>query len=412
MTETAASAPDMADIPDFPTPRDGKCPFLPPPELRQMHSEGISMARVRTWDDRTPWLIANHAAQRQVMGDPRVSANDHLPGFPYMTPSIAGTIHERPKTLFDTDGPEHARLRRMLTNSFTRGRMEKIRPAIQQLTDDLIDKMLAGPNPTDLVEALSLPLPSLMICELLGVPYEDHDFFETHAKIANGRHTTPEENSESNGALGAYVGKLIGAKIEEPAEDVISDLAARVKAGELEMPEAVIMGMIMLIAGHETSANMITMATALLLQNPDQLAILRETEDRKVISGAVEELLRYLTIPHLLQRRIATEDIEVAGTTIRAGEGIISSLPAANFDPAAFPDPEKLDLTREARHHHAFGWGPHQCIGQQLARIELEVVYGTLFRRIPTLRLATDFDKLEFKGDSLAYGIYELPLAW
>ncbi|WP_327100458.1 cytochrome P450 [Nocardia vinacea] len=405
MTETV-------DIPEYPTPRDAKCPFLPPPELRELHTAGLPLSRVRTWDGRTPWLIASHAAQRQVMADPRVSANDHLPGFPYMTPAIAETIHDRPKTLFDTDGPEHARLRRMLTNSFTRGRMEKVRPAIQRVTDDLIDKMLAGPNPTDLVEALSLPLPSLMICELLGVPYEDHDFFEAHAKITNGREVTPEENNASNAALGAYLGKLIVAKMEKPEEDVVSDLAARVKAGELDMPGATIMSMIMLIAGHETSANMITLATALLLENPDQLALLRETEDKKVIAGAVEELLRYLTIPHLLQRRIATEDIEVEGQTIRAGEGIISSLPAANFDPVAFPEPDKLDLLREARHHHAFGWGPHQCIGQQLARIELEVVFGTLYRRIPTLRLGVDFDQLRFKGDSLAYGIYELPVAW
>lgn len=405
MTETV-------DIPEYPTPRDAKCPFLPSPELRELHAAGRPVSRVRTWDGRTPWLIASHAAQRQVMGDPRVSANDHLPGFPYMTPSIAETIHERPKTLFDTDGPEHARLRRMLTNSFTRGRMEKVRPAIQQVTDELIDKMLAGPNPADLVEALSLPLPSLMICELLGVPYEDHDFFEEHSKVANGRQVAQEQASASNAALGAYMGKLIETKMENPAEDVVSDLAARVKAGELDMPGATIMGMIMLIAGHETSANMITLATALLLQNPEQLALLRETEDKKVIAGAVEELLRYLTIPHLLQRRIATEDIEVEGETIRAGEGIISSLPAANFDPVAFPEPEKLDLLRDARHHHAFGWGPHQCIGQQLARIELEVVFGTLYRRIPTLRLGVDFDQLRFKGDSLAYGIYELPVAW
>ncbi|MEV5835264.1 cytochrome P450 [Nocardia sp. NPDC052112] len=405
MTETV-------DIPEYPTPRDAKCPFLPPPELRELHTAGRALSRVRTWDGHTPWLIASHAAQRQVMADPRVSANDHLPGFPFLTQGLAETIHERPKTLFDTDGAEHARLRRMLTNSFTRGRMEKVRPAIQRVTDELIDDMLAGPNPADLVEALSLPLPSLMICELLGVPYEDHEFFEEHAKIANGREVSAQESNASNAALGGYIGKLLEAKMENPDEDVVSDLAARVKAGELDMPGATIMGMIMLIAGHETSANMITLATALLLENPDQLALLRATEDKKVIASAVEELLRYLTIPHLLQRRIATEDIEVEGHTIRAGDGIISSLPAANFDPVAFPEPEKLDLLREARHHHAFGWGPHQCIGQQLARIELEVVFGTLYRRIPTLRLGVDFDQLRFKGDSLAYGIYELPVAW
>lgn len=409
MTESATAE---QDIPEYPTPRDAKCPFLPPPELRDMHAKGIALQKVRTWDGLTPWLVATHAAQRQLMTDPRVSANDHLPGFPYLTQALAESISERPKTLFDTDGAEHAAIRRLLTNSFTRGRMEKIRPLIQKTTDDLIDRMLAGPQPVDLVEALALSLPSLMICDLLGVPYEDHDFFEVHAKIANAQAKSTEEQNESNRVLGGYVTQLLQAKMDKPEEDVLSDLAARVKAGEVDLPGASMLGMILLIAGHETSANMITLGTALMLEHPDQMAILRDTDDKRVIANAVEEMLRYLTIPHLLQRRIALEDIEIEGHTIKAGEGIISSLPSANFDPAAFPDPEKVDITREARHHHAFGWGPHQCIGQQLARIELEVVFGTLFRRIPTLRLGTDFDKLRFKGDSLAYGIYELPVAW
>jgi cytochrome P450 len=169
---------------------------------------------------------------------------------------------------------------------------------------------------------------------------------------------------------------------------------------------------VLLIAGHETSANMITLGTAALLENPEQLALLRNNPEPPVVASAVEELLRYLTIPHLGQRRIASEDIEIEGVTIRAGDGIVVPLPAGNWDPAAFPEPERLDLTRDARHHHAFGWGVHQCIGQQLARIELQVVYGTLYRRVPTLRLAIGRDELEFKGDSLAYGVYELPVTW
>ncbi|OZF45753.1 cytochrome P450 [Rhodococcus sp. 14-2470-1a] len=409
MTDPTASADA---IPSFPTPRDGKCPFLPPPELRQLHADGTALSKARIWDDSTPWLVTTHAAQRTIMSDSRVSANDHLPGFPLATRSMAETINDRPKTIFDLDGPEHAQLRRMLTSSFTRGRMEKVRPGIQQATDELIDKMLAGPNPTDLVEAIALPLPSLMICELLGVPYEDHEFFEKHSRAAVDSKATREESGASSIALMGYITELIQKKMDAPDEDVVSDLAQRVQSGDLDLPGAAMLGQILLIAGHETSANMISLGTAALLQNPEQLAIVRDTTDKKVIAGAVEELLRYLTIPHLLQRRIATEDIEYEGTTIKAGDGIISPLPAANFDPVAFPEPEKLDLTREARHHHAFGWGPHQCIGQQLARIELEVVYSTLFKRIPTLALATDFDNLHFKEEYLAYGVFELPVTW
>ena len=410
MSATVSNSPEK--ILDYPTPRDPAAPFMPSPELRALQDAGVEITRVRIWDGSTPWIILSHAAQRTIMSDPRVSANDHLPNFPFMNRAIAETIHDRPKTIFDTDGEEHSRLRRMMTNSFTRHRMEKIRPKIQQTTDDLIDKMLAGPNPTDLVQALSLPLPSLMICDLLGVPYEDHDFFEKHSRVANARDQSPDDNRAATQALGAYIGKLIQEKMNSPEEDVVSDLGQRVKDGDLEMADAVQLGVILLIAGHETSANMISLGTALLLDNPDQMKLLRETDDPKIVASTVEELLRYLTIPHLLQRRIALEDIEFNGEVIRAGEGIVSSLPAANFDPEAFPNPTKVDITRDARHHHAFGWGPHQCIGQQLARIELQVVYPTLLRRIPTLKFAVPFSELRFKHDSLAYGIEELPVTW
>lgn len=410
MTNTVGT--EKESILSYPTPRDPSAPFLPSPELRALLDAGTEITRVRIWDGSTPWILLSHAAQRKVMSNPLASANDHLPNFPFMNQAIAETIHDRPRTIFDTDGEEHSRFRRLLTNSFTRHRMEKIRPLIQETTDDLIDTMLAGPKPADLVEALSLPLPSLMICDLLGVPYEDHEFFEKHSKIANTRTSSPEINLASSRALGEYIGKLMQEKMDAPEEDVVSDLGQRVKEGEIDMTGAIQLGVMLLIAGHETSANMITLGTALLLQNPDQLQLLRETDDPKVVASAVEELLRYLTIPHLLQRRIAIGDIEYNGTVIRAGEGIVSPLPAANFDPVAFPEPTKVDITRDARHHHAFGWGPHQCIGQQLARIELQVVYPTLLRRIPTLKLAVPFSELRFKHDSLAYGIEALPVTW
>ncbi|GAA3127518.1 hypothetical protein GCM10020255_013790 [Rhodococcus baikonurensis] len=201
--------------------------------------------------------------------------------------------------------------------------------------------------------------------------------------------------------------------MSNPVEDVLSDLGSRVKDGELTLDEASRLGHILLVAGHDTSANMITLGTALILRNEDQLVSLRErSDDPKFVANAVEELLRYLTIPHLMARRAVIEDIEFEGETIRAGDGLIVSLPAGNWDAEAFPDPEKLDLTRAAAHHITFGWGPHQCIGQQLARIELHVVFSTLFRRIPTLKLAADLADLKFKEDSQAYGIYELPVTW
>jgi cytochrome P450 len=398
---------------EYPGERSGECPYAPPAELLALHDQHKPVSRGRIWDGSTPWLVTGHAAQRAILSDPRVSVDEKQPGFPFPTEAMAENVDHRPLTIFNADGADHVRIRRMMTSPFTRNRMEKLRPDIQRFTDELIDQMLAGPKPADLVTALSLPLPSLMICALLGVPYADHEFFQEHASVATKRNKVAEDDRVAMEALGGYLGKLLAAKMEEPADDVLSDFAARVKAGELTLPDAVLLSMVLLIAGHETSANMITLGTAALLDNPEQLALLRTTDDQKVIANAVEELLRYLTIPHLGQRRIAKEDIEIEGETIRAGEGIIVPLPLGNWDPAAFPEPDRLDLTRgEARHHHAFARGAHQCLGQQLARIELEVVYSTLYRRVPTLRLAVSRDELEFKGDSLAYGVYELPVIW
>ena len=392
--------------------RDAKCPFAPPPGLRALN-EKAPVTRGRIWDGSTPWLVTGHAAQRAILSDPRVSSDDKQPGFPYPNQVMAETAHHHPLTIFNADGADHTRIRRMMTRPFTRARMEALRPKIQQFTDELIDKMLAGPKPADLVTALSLPLPSLMICALLGVPYEDHDFFQEHASLATRSDKTVEQQRTANEALGGYLAGLLQKKMEEPAEDVLSDFAERIKEGDLTLPEATLLSMILLIAGHETSANMISLGTALLLENPDELAKLRELDNTKDAANAVEEILRYLTVPQLGQRRIAREDFEFEGVQIKAGDGIVVPLPAGNWDPEAFPDPEKLDLTRKASHHHAFGWGIHQCLGQQLARIELQVVYGTLYRRIPTLRLAVGLDELAFRpADALAFGLPELPVTW
>ena len=192
----------------------------------------------------------------------------------------------------------------------------------------------------------------------------------------------------------------------------MSDLAERVNAGEISVKEAAQLGTGLLIAGHETTANMIGIGVLALLENPEQAALLRDSDDPKFIANAVEELMRYLSIIQNGQRRVAIEDIEIGGETIRAGEGIIIDLAPANWDAAAYPEPDKLDLTRDAGQQLGFGYGRHQCVGQQLARAELQIVFHTLLRRIPTMRLAMPLDEVPFKHDRLAYGVYELPVTW
>jgi cytochrome P450 len=390
---------------EFPMERAAGCPFDPPPALR----ENDSVSRVRLWDGSTPWLVTGYADQRAVLADPRVSADITRPGYPSPTalPSGGSSIG-----FILMDDPEHARLRRMVTGPFAVKRVEAMRPAVQKIVDGLIDDLLAGPKPVDLVEAFALPVPSLVICELLGVPYADHDFFQDNSKTIINRNSTGEERMAAFGRLSQYLDDLVSKKLADPQDDLLSGLTERIKTGELSRQEAASMGVLLLIAGHETTANMIALGTLALLEHPDQLDILRSTDDPKLVAGAVEELLRYLNITHNGRRRVALEDIKIGGQVIRAGEGLIMANDLGNRDPEAFPDPDRLDLRRDARHHVAFGFGIHQCLGQPLARMELQVVYSTLYRRIPTLRLATELERIPFKNDGSVYGVYELPVTW
>lgn len=409
MTDTVADAQAEA-LPEFPFPRDSACPFAPPPELRKLHAEK-PVSRVRLFDGTTHWLVTRYDDQRALYSDQRLSVDVTKPGFPYLNEAFRETASKMPPSILNMDDPDHARIRRMVTSPFTIKRIEALRPAIQKMTDDLIDAMLAGPKPVDLVEAFSLPLPSLVICALLGVPYEDHDFFQRNSSVGLRRDVTPEESRAAFGEIFAYLGGQLDAKAADPGEDLLSDIAARMRAGELTGTEASLLGVLLLGAGHETSANMIALGVLALLEHPDQLAVVRDTDEPKVIANATEELLRYLTVVHSGQRRLALEDIEVGGQLVRAGEGVIIPGATGNWEAGHFPDPERLDVTRDARRHMAFGFGIHQCLGQPLARLELQIVYRTLFRRIPELRLAVELEKVPFK-DGIVYGVHELPVTW
>jgi cytochrome P450 len=406
---TSAEAP-TAEVPDYPMARAAGCPFDPPPALRALQAER-PITKVRLWDGSTPWLVTGYDDQRALLADPRISTDSTHPHYPYPSAAVKERLREA-KTFINMDSPDHARLRRMVTAPFSVKRMEALRPAIQKIVDDLIDAMLAGPAPVDLVEAFALPVPSSVICELLGVPYADHDFFQTNSKILINRNTTPEQAAAATQGLTEYLDRLVDDKLARPGDDLLSQLAERVRAGEISQREAANMGILLLIGGHETTANMIALGTLTLLQHPDQLAELRESDDPKLIAGAVEELLRYLNIPHAGRRRVALTDVRIGRVTIRAGEGVILANDLGNRDPAVFPEPDRLDVHRDARRHVAFGFGVHQCLGQPLARVELQVVYGTLYRRIPTLKLAVDLDQIAFKHDELVYGVYELPVTW
>jgi cytochrome P450 len=396
------------ELPAYPMPRATECPFDPPPGLRALEP----LTKVRLWDGSTPWLVTRYEDQRTLLADPRISADVRHEGYPHVSPG-SRVRRSRPRTFIGMDDPDHARLRRMVTSTFAIKRMEELRPAIQQIVDDAIDGLLAGPRPVDLVKELALPVPSMVICRLLGVPYADHELFQSRARTMLKRDTPADEMIAAQDEMLAYLDAVVGDKLAAPAGDVLSKLAVeQVATGELTRREAATMGLLLLIAGHETTANMIALGTLALLEHPDQLAELRDADDPAVIARAVEELLRYLTITHSGRRRVALADVELDGQVIRAGDGVILANDAANRDELPFADPDRLDVHRDARAHVAFGFGVHQCLGQPLARVELQVVYGTLYRRIPGLRLAVPVDQVPFKHDSAVYGAYELPVTW
>ena len=396
-------------VPAYPMRRE--CPFDPPPELGRLRAEN-PVSRVRLWDGSHPWLITGYADQRAVLADHRFSADVRRPGFPHITAASAAR-RKHSRSFISMDEPEHGRYRKMLTSTFMIKRVEALRPKIQRIVDDLIDGMLAGSPPADLVAAFGLPVPSLVICELLGVPYGDHEFFQRCSRVLISSRTTPEKAVATGDELKAYLVRLLDDKNAEPADDLLSRLVVdQLRTGAMTRAQIADMAVLLLIAGHETTANMISLGTLTMLQHPDQLAELREAKDPKLIASAVEELLRYLNIVHSGRRRVAVSDVEIGGQLIRAGEGVIVATDSGNRDADAFPDPDVLDIHRSARHHVAFGYGVHQCLGQPLARVELQVVYSTLYRRIPTLQPAVPVEKIRFKHDMLVYGVHELPVTW
>jgi hypothetical protein len=396
---------------EFPMARAAACPFDPPPELTEVDA----ISRVRIWNGDTPWLITRFDQQRAVLADQRFSADPRTDGYPHQAASIAArsSAPNAFRTFITMDDPEHHRQRQTLTRNFMIKRIEAMRPRVQQIVDELIDTLLAGPKPVDLVTAFALPVPSLVICELLGVPYADHDFFQACSRKLVSRNTSAPVALAATDELRSYLMDLVTAKQKAPTDDMIGRLVTeQLAAGELTVEQIADMSLLLLIAGHETTANMIGLGTLALLEHPEQLAELRDTADPKLIANAVEELLRYLNIVHSGRRRVATEDIEIGGQLIRAGEGVIVVTETGNRDDTAFPDPDRLDLHRQARHHLAFGYGVHQCLGQPLARMELQVVYSTLYRRTPALRLAIPFGDVQFKHDMIVYGVHALPVTW
>ncbi|QUQ63571.1 cytochrome P450 [Kutzneria sp. CA-103260] len=392
-------------MPEFPVARPESCPFDPDAAFSRLRTEE-PVSPVRCPAGMDAWLVSRYEDIRTVLADPRLSSR--CASSQHMVPGYDSGQDPAPGQIIQLDGEEHSRLRRLLIGEFTVRRMEALRPYIQRITDEHIDAMLAKSG-ADLVPDFALPIPSLVICEMLGVPYADREAFQQDSVLLLDTETDWETRGAAWQRTCDYIGGLVQQRQVAPEDDLLSRLIARGNETDrpLTMAELVTLGGTLLIAGHETTANMIALGTLALLENPAQLAALQAEPE-----AAVEELMRYLTVIQFGLLRQATEDVTVGGAEVKAGEWLVAAIQSGNRDGDVYADPDTVDLGRQARTHLGFGFGAHQCLGQQLARIELQVALTTLLRRLPGLRPTAPLPLSEFKSSAIIYGLRSLPVTW
>jgi cytochrome P450 monooxygenase len=346
------------------------------------------------------WLVARYEEVRAVLTNPKISSNPAHPGFP--KPSRTGgvpTAEQVPGWFVGLDPPEHMRFRKALIPEFTVRRVKEMREAVQEIVDGCVDRMLARGNTADIVADFALPVPSLVISSLLGVPTMDREFFEAKTRVLVTITATDAERDDASKQLLRYLNRLITLRTKRPSDDLISRMLA---SGTMSAKEISGVSMLLLMAGHETTANNLALGVLALVANPEWIGDERATE----------ELLRFYSVGDVVALRVAVEDVEVAGQLIKAGEGIVPLVAAANHDPEIFECPADFDPGRSAQRHVAFGYGVHQCLGQNLVRIEMDVAYRTLFSKIPGLRIDEPPEGLPYKYGGVLHGLHALPVRW
>lgn len=399
-------------LPTFPAPRADERPFDPPPEYEE-YREDEGITKIRLWNDQTAWLITRADYFRRILNDPRASAVRSHPNMPKTSKSAAAKLPSR-ASFRSMDGDEHRRLRRMVTRDFSMPKVEASKEAIQRICDDLIDEMVSKGPTADIIADYAFGLPTRLFCHILGVPFEKREFFETQVANMFNRNSDVGAAEAAGGALLNYFKEFIGVVAEqEPRQDIVSRLVhEQYTKGNIDLPDMLNTLVLLIGGGFDTTGNGIGSSIHLLLQHEDQLATLRESDDPDLVVKAVENLLRYLPIIDTGLDRVALEDIDLDGHLIKAGEGLVLNVPTSNRDPRDFDDADKIDITRDAPAHVAFGYGPHQCLGQNLARAELQIAIPTLLKRLPGLAHAVPADEIPWRFDRQIVGVDTLPVTW
>ncbi|MFJ8002339.1 cytochrome P450 [Streptomyces sp. NPDC096310] len=389
----------------LPTTRQPGSPFDPPAELLDARRHG-PISRYTFPGGRSGWLLTGYDLIKSVLADSRFSSRKELMIHPTVDYGDIEIPPAPPGEFLLMDDPQHSRYRKPLMGKFTVRRMRLLTERLEQITTDHLDAMEKAGPPTDLVTAFAKPIPAIMICELLGVPHQDRDSFQKQFESFMNAEADDKDVIAAYTTTQYHLAELVAAKRAHPTDDVLSDLTD----SDLNDEELKGIALILLAAGLDTTANMLALGTFALLRNPEQLAALRA--DPALADRAVEELLRYLSVGKTFMRT-AREDVELGGQTIKAGSPVILSYNTANRDPERFADPHVLDLHRQDGGHLAFGHGIHQCLGQQLARVEMRVAFPALVNRFPTLRLAIPAERVALRTEiSDIHGVKSLPVTW
>lgn len=405
------STATFSSPPKFPFARPAAAE--PPAEYARLRATD-PVSKVELWDGSHAWLVVKHKDVCSVLTDERLSKERTRPGFPELSAGGKAAAKNKP-TFVDMDAPQHMHQRSMIEPIFTREHIDAMRPHIQKTVDSLLDNMIkeGGEKPVELVEKFSLPLPSFIIYGILGVPAKDLEYLTQCNAVRSNGSATATEAANANKELLDYLGDLVDQRVAKPLDDLISRLVVeQLIPGHIEKSDATQMAFLMLVAGNATMVSMINLGIVTLLQNPDQLNDLKA--DPCLTKVFVEELCRFHTASAMAARRVAKVDITLGGKLIKAGEGIIASNQSANRDEEIFPDPDTFNIYRKRGTEQAlgYGWGPHRCVAEWLARAELEIVFATIFQKLPNLKLAIPESEIKYSPPRKDVGIVELPIVF
>lgn len=404
---------NSSEVPAYPIQRE--CPYKPSSDTTQLREPG-PITKVRLYDGKTVWLVTGPAEARALLADKRMSSRSDFTNYPVLDERH---LHMRATremakeeeggfagVLFGVDPPEHTRQRQILLPSFTVRRVAVHRPEIQRIVDERLDAMLSQGPSADLLSAFAAPIPMMVVCAFLGIPYADRAQFEPAARDL----FDPDRADAALASLNGYLERLIVAKETDPGTGLLDDqISKHLQKDELTRTELVAFALALLVAGTVTSTSAIALGTLALLDTPGQYAAL--SADPDLVPGAVEEVLRYVSLVEQLAR-VATEDVEIAGEVIEAGDGVLISMAGANMDPTVTNQPHGFDITQPPANHLAFSHGIHHCMGRNLARLELDIAFRSLVTRVPTLRLAVPSAEVPWYNDFTVPRLLSLPVTW